>query len=176
VNKYLIGQMTAPFFPVEFPNLQAEFDFQGSEAEEKQIGAAKIIPIPLDHPNGGYGYKIVENGSEFVFLTDNELGFGHPGGLKIKEYADIAKGVDLLLHDGQYTEEEYKITRSWGHSTYKSVVEFARQAVPKRIGLIHHDPEHLDSELDRYSRNCRRELKKSGVHCFGVRENSLLEL
>jgi hypothetical protein len=78
----------------------------------------EVCPIPLSHPDGGYGYKFIEQGKAFVFLTDNELDFQHQGGLSRAKYMEFCQGVDLLVHDTQYTEEEYKFTRGWGHSTF----------------------------------------------------------
>ncbi len=173
---YLVHQMDPPYFPIQFSMLQAGFEFEQNNSGEQTLGGATISPIPLDHPNGGSGYKITENGSTFVFLTDNELGFGHENALSVADYVDIAGGADLLIHDAQYTDEEYQTTRGWGHSTFRKTAEFAKAARVKRLGLFHHDPEHLDTDMDGYVRFCRDLLQSDHVDCFGVQEGTELDL
>ncbi|MBN2553322.1 MAG: hypothetical protein JXB06_11165, partial [Spirochaetales bacterium] len=132
----------------------------------------RILPIALKHPNGGYGYKFIENGRTFVFLTDNEIGFDHPGGLSDRRYAELCREADLLLHDGQYTQDEYRTTRGWGHSTFQAVTDLAIAAGVVRLGIFHHDPRHMDQDLDSYVEECRQRIRANGsrVDCFGTRE------
>jgi hypothetical protein len=108
LKKYLAQQMQAPYFPVRFDALKAEFDFTSGIPVVQKIGKAEVIPIPLSHPGGGYGFKVVERDSTFVYLPDNELTYHHEGGANQYEYVDFTKDADLLLHDGQYSDEEYQ--------------------------------------------------------------------
>ena len=172
LEKYLAHQMDPPYFPLDFENLQAEFTFTSGEPQKKQIGSAEIIPIPLSHPNGGYGCKIIENGRSFVFLTDNELLHRHAGGLDEAGYVDACLRADLLVHDAQYTEEEYKAKKTWGHSTFSQAVILAVSAKVKRLGLFHHDPERTDDDLDKKVDMCKAKLNQEGkkIECFGIRE------
>ena len=175
---FLAHQMDPPYFPVPFGDLKADFDFQKENGRSLTIGSACILPIALKHPNGGYGYKFTENGRTFVFLTDNEIGFDHPGGLADGRYAELCRDADLLLHDGQYTQEEYRTTRGWGHSTFQAVTDLAIAAGVGRLGIFHHDPGHLDQDLDRYVEGCRRRIRANGsrVDCFGSREGMEISL
>jgi len=138
----------------------------------------QIRAIPLSHPNGGYGYKFTEHGKIFVYLTDNELGFQHEGGLDREEYIDLCRGADLLLHDAQYTTEEYKHTRGWGHSTYLDATDLAIKAGVKRLGLFHHDPDRTDDDLDRQADICKNNIQKIGsqVECFPCSEGMEVEI
>ncbi len=172
LEAFLAHQMDPPYFPVPFRDLKASFDFRQENGQSLSIGKVEIIPIPLKHPNGGYGYKFIEGNKTFVFLTDNEIGFDHPGGLPDAEYAEICRNADLLIHDGQYTEQEYEISRGWGHSTFRSVTDLSISADVKRLGIFHHDPRHLDQDLDRYIEECRQQIseEKSRVECFGTKE------
>ena len=61
-----------------------------------EIGSVTITPIPISHPDKGSGYKFTEGGKSFVFLTDNELGFIHPGGLPYKDYMEFSAKVFLM--------------------------------------------------------------------------------
>lgn len=175
---FLAHQMDPPYFPVPFRDLKASFDFQEENGRRLSIGDVDIVPIVLKHPNGGYGYKFKEDGKTFVFLTDNEIGFDHPGGLSDAEYAEICRGADLLVHDGQYTDREYEVSRGWGHSTFRAVTDLGVSAQVKRLGIFHHDPRHLDQDLDRYLEECKRRITsvKSRVECFGTKEGMEISL
>jgi phosphoribosyl 1,2-cyclic phosphodiesterase len=179
LRKYLEHQMDPPYFPVEFSVLRASFDFSSDDSARIPIGKAEVIPVPLNHPNGGYGFVFSENGKRFVFLTDNEIGHAHPGGLAAADYAEAARGADLLFHDAQYSEEEYASrTRGWGHSTYPRAAELAADAGVRLFGTFHHDPDHDDREIDRSVRICRSTLRARGsrARCFAVAEGMEITL
>jgi phosphoribosyl 1,2-cyclic phosphodiesterase len=178
LKQYLAHQMEAPFFPVEFHHLKAHFDF-GCECHHRCAKASlDVIPIVVNHPNGGYGFKFVENGRVFVFLTDNELGFHHEGGLSRSEYIEFCRGADMLFHDAQYTDEDYKNTRGWGHSTFSDATSLAIEAGVKTLGLFHHDPDRTDDDLDCQVETCRKKIRASGAatQCIGVAEGMTVEL
>jgi len=164
--------MTPPYFPVPFGALSADFTFTCGAPEGTKIGPARIINIPLNHPNGGCGLKIVEDDKVFVFLTDNELDFQHEGGMTKDSYADFSRGANLLMHDAQYIEQEYQVTRGWGHSIISSAVELSIEAHVERLGLTHHDPDHSDDDIDDFVVSSQEQISgaNSSVDCFGVRE------
>jgi phosphoribosyl 1,2-cyclic phosphodiesterase len=178
----LARQMQAPFFPVDFSMVKATFRTQCTQAHdghgECRHGQIEVCPVPLSHPNGGHGYKFSEAGKVFVFLTDNELGVQHEGGLSRSDYVDFCQGADLLIHDAQYTDEEYTRTRGWGHSTYADAVDLAIAAGVRRLGLFHHDPDRTDDDLDRQVEKCQQRIRAAGasVECFGCVEGMQLAL
>ncbi len=173
LRKYLEHQMDPPYFPVEFSVLKASFDFSSNDSHMIRVGSAEVVPVPLNHPNGGYGFVIVEHGRRFVFLTDNELGHGHPGGLTEADYIEVARGADLLFHDAQYSDDEYtRRTRGWGHSTYNRAAGLAASAGVRRYGTFHHDPDHDDAAVDESVLLARSVLAARGsrAECFAVAE------
>jgi phosphoribosyl 1,2-cyclic phosphodiesterase len=177
--RYLRQQMAPPFFPVSFEVMNAEFDFNVIRPERKRVGAAEVIPVQLNHPNGGYGFKIVEADQVFVFLPDNELDFIHLEGLTRESYVDFSRGATLLMHDAQYTDAEYEsIKKGWGHTKLSSAVELSIQAEVERFGLFHHDPARTDSEMDELVGLCQKEAAQVGskVECFGTREGTEIVL
>jgi phosphoribosyl 1,2-cyclic phosphodiesterase len=182
IRKYLSRQMEAPYFPIEFSCLKANFSYNCRQPKSGsgncRIGSMEFRAFPLNHPGGGYGFKFIENGRTFVFLSDNELGFPHAGGLASGEYADICRDADLLFHDAQYTSQEYQYTRGWGHSTYEDATRLAIDAGVKRFGLFHHDPDRDDDDLERQADYCRRLISQAGsrVECFPCSEGTVFEL
>ncbi|MCX7826046.1 MAG: MBL fold metallo-hydrolase [Verrucomicrobiae bacterium] len=182
IKRYLSRQMEAPFFPVDFSLLKAQFDFRCERAHQDPgpclFDGMEASSAPLSHPNGGYGFKFVHNGKVFVLFTDNELSFQHEGGLNRAGYVEFCSGADLLIHDAQYTDAEYTTTRGWGHSTYADTVDLAIAAGVRRLGLFHHDPDRTDDDLDRQVESCRERIRAAGskVECFACAEGMTLEV
>ena len=184
LREYLGRQMEPPFFPVPFDQLRAQIDF-GCECGRPcggRIAAMDHGPIcksvPLNHPNGGFGFKLQADGGTFVFLPDNELGFHHEDGPGFTEFVDFCRGADLLFHDAQYTDAEYEKNRGWGHSSYADTLRMASEAGVTRLGLFHHDPTRTDDDLDRQVEWCRHQLRKAGssVDCFACAEGMVIDL
>ena len=178
VRRYLEHQMEPPYFPARFNAMKAKFDFTHGIPIVKQIGSASVTPIPLSHPNGGYGYKIQEDEKTFVFLTDNELEYQHEGGKSLADYIRFCEGADLLLHDAQYTDKEYRSVEGFGHSTVSIALELAIRSHAKRFGLFHHDPDHTDEQIDGIVRDITMLLKqkKAGLTLFAASEGRELVL
>ena len=185
VWKYLTHQLEAPYFPVDYTALKASFTL-GCTCDRAACdhllplsdGSIQCHSIPLNHPNGGYGFKFVGEGRAFVFLTDNELRFEHPGGHSRETFVAACAEADLLFHDAQYTDAEYQRKRGWGHSTSGDAVDLAMEAGVKRLGLFHHDPDRSDDEIDREVERCRERVARAGssLDCFACAEGMRIEL
>ncbi|PKN73984.1 MAG: MBL fold metallo-hydrolase [Deltaproteobacteria bacterium HGW-Deltaproteobacteria-10] len=178
LKEMLARVMAPPNFPVNFDAINARISYQETCSESYQLGSMTITPIALSHPNQGSGYKFEEDGKCFVFLTDNELGFRHEGGLDYADYLNFSRGADLLVHDAEYTEEEYKKTRSWGHSVYKDALKLALEANVKQLGLFHHNQERFDDAVESIVNECHKEIALHGrdLTCFALRQGSELTL
>jgi phosphoribosyl 1,2-cyclic phosphodiesterase len=178
IKKLLARAMSTPFFPVPFSELEAEFIYEDDCVLSYQVGPMKIWPIHLNHPNGGQGYKFVEKNKSFVFLTDNELGHHHRGGQSPGEYREFARNADLLIHDAEFTPEEYQRTRGWGHSTYLQALDLAIQARVARFGLFHHNQDRDDTAIDRMLQHCREIIanKKVSLEVFALTQETEITL
>jgi phosphoribosyl 1,2-cyclic phosphodiesterase len=170
--------MAPPNFPVRFSDLKAKIVYEEDHPEKFEIGSVTVIPIQISHPNTGKGYKFIEDGKSFVFLTDNELGFVHPSGLPKKNYTAFCQGADLLIHDAEYTPREYNLLIEWGHSSYEDVLELAFQADVKQLGLFHHNQERPDGEIDEIVEACQKIIAQrgSGLDCFAVGADMVFNL
>lgn len=178
IKKLLSRAMGAPLFPVPFEQLKANINYSGECALRFQVDSVEVFPINLSHPNVGMGYKFVEDGKAFVFLTDNELGYRHREGRSFEEYVEFSMDADLLIHDTMYTPEQYETKKTWGHSTYNDALNLALAARVKRFGLFHHDHGRDDVELDALVQTCREiiQSKKSRMECFALTQNTELTL
>lgn len=178
IKDLLARIMAAPNFPIKFEYIRAQITYLESCFESYRFGSLSITPIALSHPNGGTGYKFEEDGKRFVFLTDNELGFRHENGLDFQDYLDFCRGADLLFHDAEYKEEEYRRTRSWGHSLYKDVLKLAMDAGVKKLGLFHHNQDRVDDDVDAMVKDSQKIIKKNDrkLECFAVGQSMRFNL
>lgn len=162
--------MSSPYFPIELEDISASISFRGMGHKNYSIGSVNIATIPLSHPNKGVGYRLEEDGRSFVFLTDNELTHRHPFGLGYDYYVSFARNADLLFHDAEYSREEYKDTKGWGHSVYADTVNLALDAGVKNLGLFHHNQDRIDKEIDDIEAKCKKMILEKGskMGCFAV--------
>ncbi|GAB6271395.1 MAG: MBL fold metallo-hydrolase [Smithella sp.] len=172
IREMLARVMSAPYFPIKYDDIHANVTYAEICIETYQLGDLTITPIALSHPNQGTGYKFSEAGRNFVFLTDNELGLQHEGGLSYDNYIEFCRGADLLIHDAEYLDEEYPKRRGWGHSTIEQATSLALDAGVKQLGLFHHNQERIDTEVDNLVALSRRIIRerKSSLECFAVHQ------
>ncbi|MBU1343240.1 MAG: MBL fold metallo-hydrolase [Proteobacteria bacterium] len=170
-TKNVLGEvMKFPFFPIGLKELKADIKFEKALNHSFTIGSILVETIPTSHTGGGLGYKFTEDKKTFVFLTDNELGFDHPEGKGVKAYLDFSRDADLLFHDGEYTQKEYKRKMNWGHSSIQDVLDLAVNANVKKLGLFHLNQDRTDDQMDQIISESRMDLKKknSAMDLFAV--------
>jgi phosphoribosyl 1,2-cyclic phosphodiesterase len=175
-----------PYFPVQLgdKDIRSKLSFVDIDTNPFNIGSLRIIPIELSHPkNGGRGYRIEEGGRSFVFLTDNELGYIHGGGRSFEEYVEFSRGADLLIHDAEYTQKDYRhilavSEQPWGHSLFTDAALLAVEANVARFGLFHHNQKRTDAQVDAMVKSAQGLIKKkhSRVECFGVGDSFTMTL
>jgi phosphoribosyl 1,2-cyclic phosphodiesterase len=133
--------LSPPLFPVRLRDL--DVTLHDVHPGTFQIGDLQITADLVIHPGATVGYRIESpGGSTVCYLPDHEpaLGSRH----------DLAEGGELLLHDTQYTAEEYAARTGWGHSTLDHAMAFAALTGVAELVTFHHDPEHDDAFLDRH--------------------------
>jgi phosphoribosyl 1,2-cyclic phosphodiesterase len=145
-------QMQVDYFPVSLDKIGAKLTFwQPDVTEYNHPRGINIVASKYNHPGGAYGYRITEGNKTLVYCTDVE----HMNGIDPNVVA-LSRNADLLIHDAQYTTDELKEKRGWGHSSWEQAVEVAKQAEVKRLALFHHDPEHSDDFLLDQEKKCQR--------------------
>jgi phosphoribosyl 1,2-cyclic phosphodiesterase len=153
-----------PFFPVHLRNIPSHPEFRDTPTTTWRIGSAAITAQLVKHPGPTVGYRVEENGAALAYLPDHEPALGSDLSTVEAEWISgiaLAEGAAVLLHDAQYTQEEYVERVGWGHSSTEDVVTFARRAGSRRLVLFHHDPLHTDEQLERILARAN-ELRASG--------------
>ncbi len=142
-----------PLFPVYFRNLTCKLFVHEIENSSFTIGPFSIQSRYVTHPGPTVGFRI-ENGQRvFTYIPDHEPALGRSELMKDIKWlsgSDLALNADLLLHDAQYTLEEYKDKVGWGHSSMEDAIQFAILTGVKHLLLTHHDPMHSDAQLHQF--------------------------
>jgi phosphoribosyl 1,2-cyclic phosphodiesterase len=139
--------MSDPLFPTSLENFKAQVEFRDFRAGEvfKPRPEVTVRTAPLNHPGGATGYRIEYGSQALAYITDTE----HQPGVLDPQVMTLAQGVDLMVYDSNYTEDEWPAHVGWGHSTWQQGVRVAVAAQVKHLVIFHHDPDRTDAMLDR---------------------------
>jgi len=157
--------MQQEYFPVPLGKMGARMTFFAPEETKftTETTGNKVVTLRHNHPGGAYSYRVEGEGKIFVYCTDVE----HVDGIDPNIVA-LSRDADLLVHDAQFTPEELKAKKGWGHSSWEQAVEVAEQAGVKKLALFHHDPEHTDSFLFRMEEECQRRFPEAFLSREGM--------
>ena len=162
--------LSPPLFPVHLRDLPSITCHEVPRAPF-EIGPFRIRTALVCHPNPTVGYRIEERGRVAVYLPDHDPAIGLEDSQWLEpEWSsgyELAAGADLLIHDAQYTDEEYARCVGWGHSTYRHAFEFAARVGAKEVVLFHHDPSHDDETLEHLRADAVRRFKPEFRVCGG---------
>jgi len=142
--------ISAPLAPVEVRELPSLI-FREAEPMEWQIGSARVLAQAVTHRGPTLGYRIEDGDTTLTYIPDHEPGLGAPIAELEDEWIsgfELADGASMLIHDCQYTDQEYPSFVGWGHSPMSDALAFAHRVHAQRVLLFHHDPLHSDEFLD----------------------------
>ncbi len=156
------GFMKPPYFPVRISDLPGVFRFHTLEDGVHDIGGAKVHVRGVPHVGPTNGYRVEHGGRSVVYIPDHQQPYdgSHTVDPRVLE---LCHDADLLIHDAQYTPEEFAVKSTWGHCTVDYALAVAEQAGVKRLVLFHHDPSHGDDVLDRLHQHVADQAKTSSV-------------
>ena len=147
----LMRYLSPPLFPVHLRDLP-RLVLHDLPAGEFEVGEFRVRSDRVAHPGFTVGYRIAANGATLAYLSDHEPALGAPRFPLEAAWTsgyELARDADLLVHDAQYTLEEYAAHVGWGHSAIDHAVAFAALAGARRLVTFHHDPAHDDDAVDR---------------------------
>ena len=161
--KGLLEQMDGSRFPVHSQDLPSKITLI-QEVEQFLAGQSFTTRRrTLNHPGGGYAYRVEEDGVSFAYITDNELFPPDRPQTGYDEWVAFCEGVDLLVHDAQYEERDLPAKHGWGHSLISQVRQLAVDARVRNLVMFHHDPERTDAELDEIAIESGRYFRSRGA-------------
>jgi len=148
----LAGMMANPYFPVDMSKLPCSREYIDLVEGTFAVADTKILVLPLNHPQGCVGYRIMQNNKVIAYCTDVEQGADWSD----KNLKILARDADFFIVDSQYTPEELPDHVGWGHSSWKQAVQTAIEVGVKRVALYHHDPYHEDSMVEEILANAQK--------------------
>jgi len=202
LEETLAGQMEYSYFPISLEQLGATIRFHDLDEGMFQIGGVQVSARYLNHPAVTLGYRIEAGGQTIVYAVDHEPHSRHQpdavlgaqiasSGIPIplrgpvhqedQRHIDFLREADLVIHDAQYTAEEYANKVGWGHTAAETAVEFGIAAGAQRLALFHHDPARADAALATLEHACRIHAAEAGgvgasLEVFAAAEGQVVDL
>jgi phosphoribosyl 1,2-cyclic phosphodiesterase len=173
----LTRYLSPPLFPVRIRDLDARVVLHDAPEEPVTIGGFEVVAQHVIHPGPTVGYQISADGARLAYLPDHEPALGahrFPEEPRWTSGFDLASGVDLLIHDGQYSDDERAARIGWGHSSVSEAVAFGELARVRRLILFHHDPSHSDAVLDELTEAAR--ARGTSIEVVAGREGAHYDL
>jgi ribonuclease BN (tRNA processing enzyme) len=167
IDMILRDRMSQPLYPIEYKDLRSKrkhhtvsdgetvyIDADGKASHQLPEGAAYKVQAmqafaPAHPQQGAVYYRISDpdTGASVACIWDIES--RHGGDQRVIAFA---KDALVMIHDTQYTDDEYHsekmVVQGFGHSTYSMAVDNAVKARVKRLIPFHYNPSHTDEKLD----------------------------
>ena len=181
----LAGQMEYAYFPVALNAFAAKVHYHEVVEGGFAIGETRIATQYLNHPALTVGYRLEADGASVVYASDHEphspgAGEGHTEQAEGGDvtHVDFLRDADLVIHDAQYTAEEFPEKVGWGHSTIEYAVDMALAANVRELALYHHDPMRGDDAVDQLLARARARVSAAGgnMSVIGASEGATIEL
>ena len=168
-----------PLFPLDLREVPAHIRFHDVPREPWELHGVTVSAELVVHPGSTVGYRLETPSSSFAYLPDHEPALA--GGIADKSRdwisgGSLAEGVDLLMHDAQYFEDEYRERIGWGHSSVADAVAYGDAVGARQLMLFHHEPQHSDVSLDRLETQARELAGRNGDGPTLAREGMVLDL
>lgn len=146
-------------------NLNSNLHFHQIPKKGINLLGARVTFALTEHPEACYAYRIEEAGRSFCFATDHE----NKDNQRNQELLKLIQNATLLVHDAQFTEEEYQQKYAgWGHSSIERAIQNAQKSRAQQVLLTHHDPAHSDDFLHAYLYRLKRRHSPFNQHLNSV--------
>jgi phosphoribosyl 1,2-cyclic phosphodiesterase len=179
LQERIARSFSPPLFPLDLRGVPAQVSFHDVPRRPWTIHGASLSAALVAHPGPTLGFRIETATSSLAYLPDHEPALAGPIADRSRDWISgslLAEGADLLLHDAQYSQDEYADHVGWGHSSVADAVAFARAAGAGRLVLFHHDPSHSDEALERLQAEARTLATADAEPPTLAREGMILDL
>lgn len=159
LRQRLARYLSPPLSPVRLRDLPCHLTLHDVPFGSFAIGGLTITADLVCHPGPTVGYRITEDATVIAYIPDHEPALGvhdFPGEPDWTSGFSLAAGVNLLIHDAQYSDVEYENHVGWGHSSISHTLAFAAATGVERLVAFHHDPTHDDAALDEILEQAKR--------------------
>ena len=161
-----------PMFPVPLEQFAARIVFHEIGDDDFSIGKYAVRSRYVPHVGPTLGFRVSYDGASVTYLSDHQQPQGDE--FTLTEGArELCDDVDLLIHDAQFTDEEFLCKCSWGHSTYAYAQWVAETCRAKQLALFHHDPSRTDADLTRLTKDVAATAR---MRVFAAREGETVNV
>ena len=135
-----------PHFPISPRELNGQWTFDSIDVGVHQIEGFTVTALEVPHAGGRtLGYRIADETSSLAYLSDHRTGDAHD--VRVAAMT-LSSGVDVLIHDSQFTPEEQQRFAHYGHSTPDAALDLAERAHARRLVMFHHSPTRNDDQVE----------------------------
>jgi phosphoribosyl 1,2-cyclic phosphodiesterase len=169
----LASTICPPLFPVGLDGFPGRIEVR-EPSRHFRVGGFEVESAAVPHVGEARGYRVRHGGASVAYISDHQQPVS---GARIADGVfELCHGVDLLIHDAQYTPAEFARKSTWGHCTVEYAVWLAGEVGARRLALYHHDPTHDDDTIDRITAGAVECGEALGVEVFAAREGLTVEL
>jgi phosphoribosyl 1,2-cyclic phosphodiesterase len=146
----LTRYLSPPLFPVRLQDWACELTLHAVQPGDFELPGLDVRAAHVRHRGTTVGYRVRDGSGSIAYVPDHELDASPTRQSRrwAKSAAELVRGVDLLIHDAQYSTVEYGIHAGWGHSSIDETIRFADRSAVGRLVAFHHDPAHDDATID----------------------------
>jgi ribonuclease BN (tRNA processing enzyme) len=164
-----------PLVPVTLREFPGALRFHDTEPSTFRIGGYEVVAREIPHVGRTFGYRVSLGGVSIAYLSDHQQPVDGSFGVS-EDALELVDGVDLLIHDSQYTVPEFPRKATWGHCTYEYALWLAGRAEVGALAMFHHDPNRTDDQLDDLARCGASIADEKGFELLVAREGLVVEL
>jgi len=157
-----------PLFPVMIDGLPSKIDAVAIGEETIDLGYASVVSRSVPHVGDTNGYRVEVGDRSVAYIPDHQQP-SDPTAIA-PGVRDLCREADVLIHDAQYTPNEFATKPHWGHCTIDYAVHVAVMCGVKQLVLFHHDPSHHDDMLDELVAEAKAKGAIAGVEVLGAHE------
>jgi phosphoribosyl 1,2-cyclic phosphodiesterase len=173
----LARTMSPPHFPIGPHQLRGDWSFGVIDRGSYRFEGFDVLVREIPHKGGKtLGFRVSDGARSLAYLSDHapqDKGPGATGvGIVHDDALDLARDVDVLVHDAQYTADELPARGSFGHAAFEYSLELAAAAGARSVLLFHHDPARTDPEVEAILRAARAQAARTGVAVDLARDNT----
>lgn len=177
LKETFVGLLEREYFPVKLDEMHADLHFHEFDDEHPlELGNLTLHAARAHHPGVTYCFKFAYKGRVFGYATDNEFlaGYhGHPCQIDLKDplfapflhQIEFFQGCDTLIHEAQYTPEEYEKKEGWGHSSIANTAALIYHTGISHWIVTHHDPDDGDERIEEKLQLARKILRDCEINC-----------
>ncbi|MCL2264776.1 MAG: MBL fold metallo-hydrolase [Treponema sp.] len=160
------NQLSHKYWPVRAGELAAKIKYNQLKEETSDLGGGLTLTSKfLNHPIFCLGYRFNYKGKSIATVYDHEpfrnlftdeetAKEGETAAAEENEKVrQFIKGADIVIHDAQYTNDEYSRHKGWGHCSYEHAIKTAESMNVKQLVLFHHEPTRTDAQLEQIEKS-----------------------